>query len=106
MNICDINDIKALLARHSFRFSKSMGQNFLIDQSVLDCTIEGSGIDETYGVIEVGPGIGTLTVELSKHAKLCGADAVSSVTPLYYKYSFAEVTNAELFAKYQKLISD
>lgn len=33
------------------------------------------------------------TVELSKHAKSCSADAVSSVTPLYYKYSFAEVKN-------------
>ena len=31
------------------------------------------------------------TIELSKHAKACGADAVSSVTPLYYKYSFEEV---------------
>ena len=35
MDLCDINQIKSLLGRHGFRFSKSMGQNFLIDGSVL-----------------------------------------------------------------------
>ena len=42
MNLCDINDIKPLLARHGFRFSKSLGQNFLIaDDATLTRALEG-----------------------------------------------------------------
>lgn len=43
MDLCNINDIKALLARHGFRFSKSMGQNFLIEGWVPRDIAEASG---------------------------------------------------------------
>lgn len=69
MNLCDINEIKALLSRHGFHFSKSMGQNFLIDSSVPEKIVELSKIDETCGVVEIGPGIGSLTVALASRAK-------------------------------------
>lgn len=65
MDLCNINDIKALLARHGFRFSKSMGQNFLIDGSVPREIAAASGADPTCGVLEIGPGIGPLTVQLA-----------------------------------------
>ncbi len=68
MNLCDINDIKNLLSRHGFRFSKSMGQNFLIDELIPQKIVELSGIDKSCGVIEIGPGIGCLTVRLSNNA--------------------------------------
>lgn len=69
MNLCDINEIKALLGRHGFHFSKSKGQNFLTQSWVPREIAEASGIDETCGVLEVGPGIGPLTEQLCLHAK-------------------------------------
>ena len=68
MDLCSEKDIRALLARHGFRFSKSMGQNFLIDGRVPRAIAEASGVDGTAGVLEIGPGIGPLTVELAKRA--------------------------------------
>ena len=69
MNLCDIKQINALLARHGFRFSKSMGQNFLSAAWVPEQMAEEAGLDDTTGVLEVGPGIGCLTVELAQRAK-------------------------------------
>ena len=68
MNLCDRNDIQALLSRHGFRFSKSMGQNFLIEDWVPRDIADACGADEGTGVLEIGPGIGPLTAELAKRA--------------------------------------
>ena len=68
MDLCNRRNIEALLARHGFRFSKSMGQNFLIEDWVPRDTAEACGADENIGVLEVGPGIGPLTQELAKRA--------------------------------------
>lgn len=68
MDLCNRNDIQALLLRHGFRFSKSMGQNFLIADWVPRNTAEASGADKKSGVLEVGPGIGPLTRELCRRA--------------------------------------
>ena len=68
MDLCNINDIKPLLARHGFRFSKSLGQNFLIQGWVPQDIAYASGCDEESGVLEIGPGIGPLTVQLAKRA--------------------------------------
>ena len=66
MNLCNLSEIKELLGRHGFRFSKSMGQNFLIDKRVPQSIADS--IEEGDGVLEVGPGIGPLTVELCDRA--------------------------------------
>lgn len=68
MNLCDINDIKALLGRHGFRFSKSMGQNFLIEDWVPRQIAQASGAHSGRGVLEIGPGIGPLTAQLASLA--------------------------------------
>ena len=68
MKLTDINQIKALLARHGFRFSKSMGQNFLIADWVPEVIAAAAGIDRDTGVLEIGPGIGCLTAKLSDRA--------------------------------------
>lgn len=68
MDLCNVNDIKALLARHGFRFSKSMGQNFLIDGNIPREIAFASGADRKCGVLEIGPGIGPLTVRLAELA--------------------------------------
>jgi len=68
MNLTDYNEIRALLARHGFRFSKSLGQNFLTAAWAPERIAEEAGLDEQTGVVEVGPGIGCLTAELAKRA--------------------------------------
>ena len=64
MNLCDIREVRSLLGRHGFRFSKSMGQNFLIEDWVPREIAAASGADSACGVLEIGPGIGCLTREL------------------------------------------
>lgn len=66
--LSDIGTIKDILSRHGFTFSKSLGQNFLINPSVCPKMAELSGADSGVGVIEVGPGIGVLTNELCRLA--------------------------------------
>ena len=68
MNLTDYNEIRALLARHGFRFSKSLGQNFLTAAWVPERIAEEAGLDEGTGVLEIGPGVGCLTVELARRA--------------------------------------
>lgn len=67
--LSDPSAIKALLASHGFTFSKSLGQNFLINPSVCPRMAEECGAAPGVGVLEVGPGIGVLTVELAKRAE-------------------------------------
>ncbi|MFR5762316.1 MAG: 16S rRNA (adenine(1518)-N(6)/adenine(1519)-N(6))-dimethyltransferase RsmA [Oscillospiraceae bacterium] len=69
MDLCNITEIKALLARHGFHFSKAKGQNFLTQSWVPQNIVLEAGIDGTCGVLEVGPGIGPLTQQLCRHAK-------------------------------------
>lgn len=65
MNLCDRETLRALLGRHGFHFSKSMGQNFLLDPAVPAAISAASRADRTCGVLEIGPGVGCLTAELA-----------------------------------------
>ncbi|MBE6736564.1 MAG: ribosomal RNA small subunit methyltransferase A [Ruminococcaceae bacterium] len=69
MNLSSPSEIKALLQKNGFNFSKALGQNFLINPSVCPRMAEAAIPGPEYGVIEVGPGIGVLTVELAQRAK-------------------------------------
>ena len=83
MNLCDIHQIKALLARHGFRFSKSMGQNFLIADWVPREIAKASGAHPDAGVLEIGPGIGCLTRELAGRAgKVVSVELDRSLLPI------------------------
>ena len=68
MNLTDYNEIRALLSRHGFRFSKSLGQNFLTAAWVPERIADEAGLDENTGVVEIGPGVGCLTAQLAKRA--------------------------------------
>ncbi|MCI9507815.1 MAG: ribosomal RNA small subunit methyltransferase A [Oscillospiraceae bacterium] len=68
MNLCDIREVKALLARHGFHFSKTMGQNFLTADWIPQEIAAACGADGSHGVLEVGPGVGCLTRELCQRA--------------------------------------
>lgn len=64
---------KEIIARHGFSFKKSLGQNFLIDQNILDKIVAAAGLDKTKGALEIGPGIGALTQKLADAAKVVTA---------------------------------
>lgn len=68
MDLCNINTINKILARHGFSFSKSLGQNFIIDSSVCPKMAELAELDKNTGVIEIGAGVGVLTKELCERA--------------------------------------
>ena len=83
MNLTDPNHIRALLARHGFRFSKSMGQNFLIADWVPRDIADAAGLDEGCGVLEIGPGIGPLTVQLAQRAgKVAAVELDRALLPI------------------------
>ena len=96
MDLCSEKDIKALLARHGFRFSRSMGQNFLIQGWVPRDIAEASGAGKTAGVLEIGPGIGPLTVELAKRAaKVAAVELDRTLYPILAE-TLAPYPNAEV----------
>ena len=67
----DLKDIKTqeLVKKYNFKFTKSLGQNFLVDDSVLDDIVNGAEVNSEDFVIEIGPGVGTLTAQLLMKAK-------------------------------------
>ena len=83
MRLTDINDIKKLLSSHGFRFSKSMGQNFLTAAWVPEDIAEAAQLDENTGVLEVGPGIGCLTEQLALRAgKVVAVELDNALRPV------------------------
>jgi 16S rRNA (adenine1518-N6/adenine1519-N6)-dimethyltransferase len=74
---------KDIVKKYGFRFTKSLGQNFLIDDSVLMDIVDGAEVNAEDFVIEIGPGVGTLTKELLKRAKrVCAIELDSDLIPI------------------------
>ncbi len=101
LNLCDLNDLRDLLGRHGFRFSKSMGQNFLIDPAVPRDIADASGAAPEWGVLEVGPGVGPLTVELARRAgRVVSVELDKSLLPVLDEtlrdYPNAEVVSGDV----------
>lgn len=96
MNLCDESTIRALLERHGFHFSRSMGQNFLIDPEIPARIAAASGADAHCGVLEIGPGIGSLTAELSRRAgKVVSVELDRDLLPILEE-TMAEHPNVEI----------
>ena len=86
IDVCDIQVMKPLLAEHGFHFSKAKGQNFLIARWVPESIAREAGVDETAGVLEIGPGIGPLTQQLCLRAKkVCAVELDKRLEPLLQK---------------------
>ncbi|MFR5135440.1 MAG: 16S rRNA (adenine(1518)-N(6)/adenine(1519)-N(6))-dimethyltransferase RsmA [Acutalibacter sp.] len=82
-SLSDPGHIKEVLSRHGFHFSKALGQNFLINPGVCPRMAAECGAQASKGVIEVGPGIGVLTWELSQVAeKVCAIELDSRLFPV------------------------
>ena len=96
IDVCDISVMKPLLAEHGFHFSKAKGQNFLIAPWVPESIAAESGVDETVGVLEIGPGIGPLTQQLSRRAgKVCAVEVDERLKPIL-DITLADCPNVEL----------
>ena len=96
MNLCDIREIKALLNRHGFHFSKSMGQNFLIADWVPQEIAQASGAGPDSGVLEIGPGIGPLTCQLARRAgKVVAVELDRTLLPVLAE-TLSEFSNVEI----------
>lgn len=65
----DVKDVKKLLKKYGIRPSKRLGQNFLVDKKILRKIIETAKLSKSDVVLEVGPGIGNLTLEIAKRVK-------------------------------------
>ena len=96
IEVCNIQVMKPLLAEHGFHFSKAKGQNFLIAPWVPASIAEDSGVDETVGVLEIGPGIGPLTQQLCLRAKkVCAVELDKRLEPIL-KQTVGEFDNLEI----------
>lgn len=101
MEYTNLPAIEALLRRHGFHFSKSMGQNFLIDASVPAAIAEASEAGEGNGVLEIGPGIGALSHELCARAdKVVAVELDKTLLPILDEtmanYPNFEVVSADI----------
>lgn len=103
MELTDIGVIKDLFSRHGFSFSKSLGQNFLINPSVCPKIAELGGCGEDVCAIEIGTGVGVLTKELAKRCdKVVAVELDERLKPLLEE-TLAEFDNVEvIFADVMK----
>ena len=96
IDVCNIQIMKPLLAEHGFHFSKAKGQNFLIASWVPERIAQDAGVDETAGVLEIGPGIGPLTQQLCLRAgKVCAVELDTRLKPIL-DMTVGEFSNLEI----------
>lgn len=97
----DLKDIKTqeLVKKYNFKFSKSLGQNFLVDDSVLNDIVSGADVNNEDFIIEIGPGVGTLTAQLlMKAKKVTSIELDNDLIPIL-KQELGENENFELIHK-------
>lgn len=103
---------RSVVERYNFKFTKSLGQNFLTDETVLDDIVNGAGITEEDYVIEIGPGVGTLTKELLGRAKhVTSIEIDTKLIPILEQElggyeNFSLVHKDALKVDYKELIKD
>ena len=96
MNLTNLSAIREIADKFGFTFSKSLGQNFLINPSVCPRIAEMGGADENTGVIEIGAGFGVLTQELAKRAKKVVAVELDSRLIPVLQYTLADYDNVKV----------
>ena len=96
MDLWNAATIRDLFARHGFSFSGKLGQNFLVNPSVCPRMAQACGAGPETGVLEIGPGVGVLTVELSKRAKKVVAVEIDRRLKPLLKETLSPYENAEV----------
>ena len=96
MDLCDLEQVRALLAGTGFRFSKGKGQNFLTASWVPERIAEEAGLDRDCGVVEIGPGVGCLTERLASRAgKVLAYEVDTALRPVLAK-TLGHLDNVEI----------
>ncbi|MCR5165920.1 MAG: 16S rRNA (adenine(1518)-N(6)/adenine(1519)-N(6))-dimethyltransferase RsmA [Oscillospiraceae bacterium] len=99
--LTDIKNIRDILSRHGFTFSKALGQNFLVNPSVCPRIAELGNAKKGFGIIEIGTGIGVLTSELAKRAdKVTAVEIDTRLMPILAEtlagYDNVHIVNADV----------
>lgn len=96
IDVCDIQVMKPLLEKYGFHFSKAKGQNFLTAAWVPEAIAARAGVDGDSGVLEIGPGIGSLTQQLCARAsRVCAVELDRRLEPIL-RQTLGEFSNVEL----------
>lgn len=98
VNLSDEKTIKTILSKNGFSFSKSLGQNFIIHPDVCPKMAESAVPGSGYGVLEIGPGIGVLTVELCKRAERVVAVELDERLPAILSDTLSDFDNVKIVA--------
>ena len=94
--LTDLSVIRTLCEKYDFALSKGFGQNFIINPGLPPKIVDASGVDKSWGVLEIGPGIGVLTKELaSRAAKVVSIEVDERLLPLLAE-TMAGVDNFKL----------
>ncbi|SET05286.1 16S rRNA (adenine(1518)-N(6)/adenine(1519)-N(6))-dimethyltransferase RsmA [Anaerobranca gottschalkii] len=94
-----VSKIKEIINDNSFNFKKKFGQNFLVDKNILDKIINATEVDSDSVVLEIGPGIGTLAVELAKRGAIVYAIEIDSTLIPILEKNFELYPNIKLIHK-------
>ncbi|HHT51096.1 MAG TPA: 16S rRNA (adenine(1518)-N(6)/adenine(1519)-N(6))-dimethyltransferase RsmA [Eubacteriaceae bacterium] len=95
-NLTSPKFVKEIIKKHGFYFSKGLGQNFLIDSNILDKILEGANLNPEDGVLEIGPGIGTMTQALSRRVeKVIAIEIDKNLLPIL-KETLEDCPNIEI----------
>lgn len=96
MNLTNISNVREILGRHGFNFSKGLGQNFIINPNICPRIAEYGGARNGVGVLEIGTGIGVLTAELAKRAdKVAAVEIDTRLLPILNE-TLAEFKNIKI----------
>ena len=99
--------VKEILKDNNFKFQKNFGQNFITDRNLLSAMVEDAGIQGDDVVVEIGPGAGTLTRELSKKANKVYAFEIDKNLEPILRETLIECNNVEvIFKDIQKVSED
>ncbi len=93
MNLCDVKTIKQIMAMFSLNFRKEFGQNFLTNVSVVEDIADNCCDDSESTILEIGPGIGSLTRELAvRYKRVIAVEIDHGLIPVL-KYTLGEFSN-------------
>ncbi len=96
LQLTDVNTVKNICEKHGFSLSKNFGQNFIVNAGICPKIVRESDINEEFGVLEIGPGIGVLTKEIAAKAAKVVAVEVDERLPLLLSETLSECDNVKI----------
>ena len=91
--------MKELLEKHGFSLKKKFGQNFIVDENIIDAIINKSGVDKNTLVIEIGPGAGSLTYKLALSSGNVLCYEIDTTLKELLQENISECNNVEIIYK-------